>query len=186
MSRNFEVRGKMVPWDADASWMKAWYSNTLFDKMECFPEEFDDGAVLVYFYPEPADLRKRLAVLERDRAPIIKSLREWYSSPEERKLLDVDKKVPWVLAQMRRFVDCYEQAFASKTEWEPVYRFAKEPDDDVDCMPCEVNMPTNYASMPAGEILVGEPVQWGGRELTERPLEKAPCRRHRQPYIILI
>jgi hypothetical protein len=186
MSKCFEAKGAGIP-DTEG-WMRAWHSYPLFEGMECFHVDLGQGLSAVYFYPDPADLRKRLAALEADPTPIVESLRAWYCLPEEQGI-DPFAQVPWVLKKMHGFVDCYEKAFAGKTEWKPVrLRLFEQEEKERE----EADLAIDSAPPPDGEGddgegLAGQEVEWGDPSLMEggRKYEETPSQRHREPYIIL-
>jgi len=149
----------------------------IFDGMEDIEEELDQGYVGHYFYPEPAELRQRLAALQADPAPIIEKLKGWGHLPE-------------VLQKMREFVDCYEKAFANKTEWKPVYRrlFEEEEKEREEADIAIDSAPPPDAEGEDGESYGGQSVEWGDPSLTKETCkrEKTPSGKHRAPYIILV
>jgi len=187
MSKRFEAKGAGIP-DTEGS-MRGWYSYQLFEGMKCFPEDLGEGLSATYLYPEPADLRKRLAALEADPTPIVESLKRWYCLPEEQGI-DPFAQIPWVLQRMHEFVDCYEKAFANKTEWGPMYRLVSEEDvvDDYleeetdSALPPDADGPT---SSEDGKSLPGQSVEWGDPSLMKPRCEKVPGKMHREPYIVL-
>jgi hypothetical protein len=169
--------------------MRAWYAHPLFEGMQ-FDEWLLGGGeteqfLVFYLYPEPADLRKRLAALEADPSPIMEAVNEWYSLPQEQGR-DRSHLIPLMLNEMRDFVDCYEKAFADKTEWKPVYRrlFDEEDKEQIEidsAPPPDADAPSNSE---AGE---GLGVEWGDPSLMKQACkyEKTPSGTHREPYIIL-
>lgn len=157
------------------------WGGLLFDGMEDINEELGQGYVGHYFYPEPAELRQRLAALQTDPTPIIEELKGRDHLPE-------------VLQKMREFVDCYEKAFANKTEWKQVYRrlFEEEEKEREQADLAIDSAPPPDADNPSssedGESFGGQSVEWGDPSLMKetRKFEKTPSGKHRDPYIILV
>lgn len=187
MSKCFAAMGAGIP-DTEGG-MRGWYSYALFEGMECFQEDLGQGMSATYFYPEPADLRTRLAALEADPAPIVDSLKEWYHLPGEQGI-DPFAQIPWVLQEMHEFVDCYEKAFAHKTEWKPVYRRLFEQEEkerEEDDLAIDSGPPPDGEG-DDGEGTAGWEVEWGDPSLMEgaRKYEKTPSGKSREPYIRLL
>ena len=109
----------------------------------------------LFFYPEPGQLRERLAVLGREA-----------------------KVPPGPLGEIRRFVALYEAAYQERTEWVQVTESVDDTedetkDDDAIEEPQEVTE------------LLGEEVVWGDPELMRRKTRPIPGEFHREPVIIL-
>lgn len=173
MSRNFEVRGAGI--GETEVLMKGWYSWSLFEGMECFEERPAPDYPVLYFYPDPADLRKRLAELEADPAPVVESMNHWFSRLEEPGL-DPWERLPWVFRSMHRLVDRYESAFANRTEWRSIHKLS-----EIDVPDGALEQDDDHG--PLGEPQ-GETVESRNPSLSEHQREIAPSRRHREPYII--
>ena len=185
MSKCFEAKGAGIP-DAEGS-MRGWYSYPLFEGMECFPWDLSEQVSATYFYPEPADLRKRLAALEADPSPIMEAVNKWYSLPQEQGR-DRSHLIPLMLQEMREFVDCYEKAFANKTEWKPVCRrLFEEEEKGREEADLAIDSALPDSEGEDGESFGGQSVEWGERSLMKETCkyEKTPSGKHRDPYIIL-
>jgi hypothetical protein len=186
MSKCFEAKGAGIS-DTEGS-MRGWYSYPLFEGMECFPEDLGYGISATYFYPEPADLRERLAALEADPSPIMEAVNEWYSLPQEQGR-DRCHLIPLVLQEMHAFVDCYEEAFANRTEFKPVCRRDFDAEDN-EQKEIDSGRPPDANGPPVsedGESFGGQSVEWGDPSLMVQACryEKTPSGTHREPYIIL-
>lgn len=129
-------------------------------------------ALAVELAPAIADLRERIAVLQASLAPIVAEVRAYAEWPAS-------------LDDMEYFAGCYEKAFASKTEWEPVYR---EEDDVVDDY---VDEETDSALSPGADDpsgsedgdSIGRTVELGDPLLMEPKI--IPDGMHREPYIVV-
>ena len=178
MGRIFEVRSKDKEKVFEDGWLK-WGAGPLFYGLRCSTEDLGHGYEEFFFYPEPCELRQRLAALEADPTPIAEELRKTYSiidkDPESVETA-VSKDTPVVLDRMRTFITCYEREFANVSDWKPVYRRVAEPDDDV---------PDDIIEEDASGDTPGEPVDFGDPSLMEVRVEyeKEPYDRHRTPYI---
>jgi hypothetical protein len=108
MGRIFEVRSKDKEKVFEDGWLK-WGAGPLFYGLGCSTEELGQGYEEFFFYPEPAELRQRLATLEADPTPIAEELREMHSiidkDPESVETA-VSKDIPMVLDRMRTFITC--------------------------------------------------------------------------------
>ena len=180
MGRMFEVRGKDKEKFFEDGWL-GWSGAPLFFGLKCSTEDLGQGITEWFFYPEPAELRQRLAALEADPAPIAEVLRETYSifdeDPESVEK-DVSQGIPAVLDRMRTFIACYEREFANVSDWKPLYRRVVEPDDD--------DVPDDHCiEEDASGDPPGEPVEFGAPQLmaVRVEYEKEPFDRHRTPYI---
>ena len=114
MSYSFYVATRNEP---SAAHMKGWFSYSLFRGMKCFRRQEDEQNHATYFYPEPCELRQRLATLEADPSPVLRDAKKWFCLPEEQSI-DVSKGIPFYLESMRKLVDCYEKEVINKTAWE--------------------------------------------------------------------
>jgi len=164
----------------------AW-GGALFDGMPDIKEQLDEqGYFGHYFYPEPFELRQRLAAIEADPSEIAAKIAELQSKYPHDRFADTSAR----LAAMREFVDCYENAFADKTEWEPVFSVVFDAEDDTedDLLDEECLLPGEAPEPPgAPEQPAGEPVEWGDPALTATVRRKVPSKYpHRYPYIVLI
>jgi hypothetical protein len=87
MSQCFQVKVKDEVADNPghiAEEMRGWFSYPLFGGMKCCERQVSEQLEATYFYPEPGDLRQRLAALESDPSPILEAVKHWWSSsPEE-------------------------------------------------------------------------------------------------------
>jgi hypothetical protein len=122
----------MAPRGDRAGSIKASWSGPLFEGMRCWNTDLGGGLTVIYFYPEVQDLKDRLAALEADPSPIIDGLEErWQFGEQLRREMHAEwapdphpdfrsSQLPEMLRQLRSFVNCYERAFAQKTEWELV------------------------------------------------------------------
>lgn len=145
-----------------------------------------------YFYPEPAELRQRIADLKDPLTPAVVELRERIAvleGPPAPTVAEGGACASWqgLLAEMEDFVDCYEKAFAERAEWMPVYRrYEEDVIDDYIEEDAYIALPLNAGDPPGSEgggSLAGQVVEWGEPTLME--YEKIPGEMHREPYIIL-
>jgi len=191
MSQCFQVKVKGAIPHNIADEMGGWCSYPLFAGMKCCRRQVSDQLDATFFYPEPGDLRQRLAALEADPSPILEQVKHrWSSSPEHG---DYTQHIPPILEIMRKFVDCYEEAVVNKTEWKPwMHRVAvSDPGDEVIQMQEEhkedsVPNPPDSSSGEDGEDFN---VQFGDPSLMEEEMEDefeiVPGEMHRWPYIML-
>jgi hypothetical protein len=191
MSKIFEAKGDVIP--AYEAWGRGWLFSPLFEGMECFHADLGDGKSAVFLYPDPADLRKRLAVLKADPTLIVDFQMSWFCLPEEKDINHV-ALVPGVIAGMHNLVDTYEMAFASKSEWTPVHLrlFDLEEKEWEEAELAIDSAPGPEGEDDDGEGLVGEEVEWGAPSLMEGELEgegkyeETPSWRHREPCITFL
>jgi len=167
-------------------------SAALFEGMPCFCSFPGEAVAGTYFYPQPDDLRRRLASLDANPIPIVESIKKCHCQPEEKGCY-VLAQIPKVLRKMHEFVDCYEKAFANKTPWRAVYqpqgsedREQENIDDFHDIeMDCPPGLDAHDISHTEECELVGEPVEWGDPSLIKSLYVRVPFQMHREPYIIL-
>ena len=165
----------------------------LFDGMKRSKSHFK-GFTFTYLYPEPAELRQRIAELEDPLSPAIAELRERISAldasvPPAIVEVRTQAKQTGSLDEMKHFVDCYEKAFAEKTEWERVRRAV----DEEGMLDARIDGETDSTASGAdaapsagdSDSLPGEPAEWGDPSLMKPKYEHAPGEWHREPYIVL-
>ena len=115
MSAAFEISGKNF-WKAHFGphnyELKLWLGGLILEGTSpCWTKPWSGTAML---YPEPRELRAKLTALEADPSPLEKSG-------------DVQEG----LAMLKDFVESYEAAFKDKTEWEPVYLWKRDENDEI-------------------------------------------------------
>jgi hypothetical protein len=90
---------------------------------------------------------------------------------------------------MKHFVDCYEKAFAERTEWERAWCALHDEDVLDDYVEEETDSTAPGTDAPpsgeAGESLTGEPVERSDQSLMKPKYEHVPGELHREPYAVL-
>lgn len=191
MSQCFQVKVKDAVADNPchiAEEMRGWFSYPLFVGMNCIRRQVSEQLDATYFYPEPGDMRSRLAALEADPSPILEAVKHWWSSSPEQHG-DYTQHIPPILEIMRKFVDCYEETVVNKTDWKPWERrcIVDNCDEEViqkqeEHVEESVPNPPDSSSGEDGENLS---VQFGDPSLMEQEFETVPDEMHRWPYVML-
>jgi hypothetical protein len=138
--------------------------------MKCSKDSLPQGHSFLYFYPEPEELRERLAALERE--------------PEQLAALEREGTIrAGSLEELKRFVALYELAFAERIEWKQVM-------EDVDLADHHLRDETQFDDAivePQENVteLLGQEVQWGDPKLMAPKFRPVPGEFHREPTIIL-
>jgi hypothetical protein len=109
----------------------------------------------LFFYPEPGQLRERLAVLEREA-----------------------NIAPGPIGEIRRFVALYEAAYKEPTNWVQVTESVDDTEDETEDDDV-IEEPQEVAES------LGDEVVWGDPELMRRKTRPVPGDFHREPVIIL-
>jgi len=153
----------------DLAWLSYRTGAQLMEGMKC-SKDSTAGHSFLYFYPEPEELRERLAALEREPEPLVALEREGTIRAGS-------------LEELKRFVALYELAFAERTEWEQVmenvdladHHLRDETKDDDAIVEPQENVTE----------LLGQEVQWGDPTLMASKFRPVPGEFHREPTIIL-
>jgi len=111
MGLAFEIVGKDFRkfwWGPQNCYLKEGLGGLVMEGIKCWQKPWFTEET--FFYPEPNELRKRLATLEADPTPIT----------------EMNLHVQLGLAMLRDFVETYEEAFIGVTPWEPVYLWRRD------------------------------------------------------------
>lgn len=185
MSQYFQMKVEGAIPHNIAEEMRGWYSYPLFIGMKSFERQVSEQRDATYFYPEPGDLRQRFAALEADSSPIMAAVKKRFSLEENG---DYTQLIPRILEDIRKFVDCYEEAVVNKTDWEPWKRRCLTDCDDEIIQEQEEHgeeLVPNSPDSSSGEGGEDLNVQFGDQSLMVEELETVTGEMHRWPYIIL-